>query len=75
MFAFGFVEECCEFLANLAPRWRPFVIEVSLLALAPRGIYPATTAEECTDAEICHLSLRKAWDLLSQLPSLNKAGA
>ncbi|KAI6080275.1 hypothetical protein F4821DRAFT_251880 [Hypoxylon rubiginosum] len=71
-FAFGSAQECVDFLANLSPRWQPFVSKASLLALAPRGVYPETAAEECEKVETPTRSLEEAWSLLGQLPGLSE---
>ncbi|KAI1505954.1 hypothetical protein F5X99DRAFT_176124 [Biscogniauxia marginata] len=71
-FAFGIPEECVEFLSALAPRWRPFISKISLLALAPDGVNPETATEDTKEVEISGRALREAWNMLATLPGLSE---
>ncbi|KAI1077782.1 hypothetical protein F5B20DRAFT_582890 [Whalleya microplaca] len=74
-FAFGHPLECADFLENLAPRWRPFVSKVSLLALPPEGVYPADANQELEEVEVPvggKTGFLAAWMQLGRLPALSE---
>ncbi|KAI1493633.1 hypothetical protein F5X96DRAFT_151812 [Biscogniauxia mediterranea] len=70
--AFADARECVGFFGALAPRWRRLVSKVSLLALAPPGVFPPTAEADTREVEVDAGALRKAWNVLAGLPALSE---
>ncbi|KAI1635262.1 hypothetical protein F4809DRAFT_465360 [Biscogniauxia mediterranea] len=71
-FAFAHPRECVGFFRALAPRWRRLVSKVSLLALAPPGVFPQTADADTREVEVDGRALKKAWSVLASLPALSE---
>ncbi|KAI0599554.1 hypothetical protein F4775DRAFT_115588 [Biscogniauxia sp. FL1348] len=71
-FAFAHPRECLGFFQALAPRWKQIVSKVSLLMLAPSGVFPQTAEADTQEVVVDTEALKKAWCVLARLPALSE---